>query len=65
MTRFLTVSLFCTAILAGIALAALMPRTGEVAASEGQTSRCQQVQVSVDEGYGISAVETRQVCRPS
>ncbi|MDB5534684.1 MAG: hypothetical protein JWO28_2999 [Hyphomicrobiales bacterium] len=64
MTRFLTVSLFCTAILAGIALAALTPRTGEVEAREGQT-RCQQIQVSVDEGYGISAVETRQVCRPS
>jgi len=65
MTRLLTVSLFCTALVAGIVLAALTPQTGEVAASEGQTARCQQIQVSVDEGYGISAIETRQVCRRS
>jgi hypothetical protein len=62
MTKVLSTFGFC----AGICLLTLAflnpPAVGSLQAREKMASTCRMVEVPVDEGYGITQTETREVC---
>lgn len=61
MIRFLTLLGFLGA--AGLlTLASLYPLSMGASQARESAARCQNIEVPVDEGYGISQVETRRVC---
>lgn len=60
MIRFATLAL-SLAFLGSIALIALTPPSAQLKARE--SNDCRHVEVQIDEGYGVSATATKQVCR--
>ena len=59
MTRFVTFTL-SLALLTSFTLIALTPPSAQLKAREN--SDCRQVEVQLDEGYGISGTVVQQVC---
>ncbi|MDH7794643.1 MULTISPECIES: hypothetical protein [unclassified Beijerinckia] len=60
MTRFVTFAL-SFALVGSLALVALTPPSAQLKAREN--SDCRQIEVPLDEGYGITAMVTQQVCK--
>lgn len=60
MTRFAILAL-SLAFLGSLALLAMTPPSAQLKARE--SGDCRHVEVQVDEGYGVSATTTQQICR--
>ena len=54
-------ALIATSLTLGVLLLATTAPSGRVQASE-ETANCRTIQVPVDNGYGVSAMQTRRVC---